>query len=503
MCDCARKSYDTRTRFWLDNINNLFYSSSLLPNSRMSLEEKMNTMTRLVVLGFIICLVAGYKYDIHLLFFGIIFIILIYYSKKNMVRENFTPEFTKYTNPPRKPSNDHRGNSMKPNYTIFREDIKGVCNDDVVRRRLENPGDTLNLSSPNYESLNKSITGNNQLSQFEKPPIIVTPAVSEVWREGGLSAPSQINKQSSFDLLNSGYYASVDKTPRQTITNNCPPGRPINGVGGNELPYKVPVRGFKPIKKVSVSINGDNSIGSGGDKSASKMVEKEEEYPDEYIVPPKKPISVTNLPTNLRAGECPQMKSLSNYNDNLFTQNVGVDSYAKTTYVEPANGRIGISEPLHQPVMETDKNMTYILDPSITKPPSHKPQVANDIDQSEIYDPRMTSYGDNKRSYVEPMTGQVRWYYDDVNAQNQYYVTRNKLDFTDFGQSAGPMGNNTECLDDIKKQAQNHFIDATSQQREGLSQSFMQEYNTKIGWQRRQAPIITMGGGREAGGAGI
>ena len=101
------------------------------------------------------------------------------------------------------------------------------------------------------------------------------------------------------------------------------------------------------------------------------------------------------------------------------------------------------------------------------------------------------------------MTGQVRWYYDDVNAQNQYYVTRNKLDFTDFGQSAGPMENRTESLDEIKQKAQQHFTNATNEQRESIGQSVMQEYNTKIGWQRRQAPIMTIGGGRSAGGAGI
>ena len=153
--------------------------------------------------------------------------------------------------------------------------------------------------------------------------------------------------------------------------------------------------------------------------------------------------------------------------------------------------------------MYSDKNMTYILDPKINKPPENKPQMSGSVDQSEIYDSRLTSYGSDKRAYIEPITGQVRWYYDDVNAQNNYYVTRNKLDFMDFGQGAGPMKNQHRSLDEMKKMAQSSFIENTNNQRQNLEQSFMQEYNTKIGWQRRQAPINQYGGNTGTGGGGI
>ena len=202
------------------------------------------------------------------------------------------------------------------------------------------------------------------------------------------------------------------------------------------------------------------------------------------------------------SGACPQKPEMSNYNDNLFTQNVGPNNFVKTTYTEAANGRLGISKPPQEPVNHTEGNMTYILDPNIVKPPSTKPIIAAGIDQSEVYDPRFTTYGPSNRSYIEPITGQVRYYYDDINAQNNYYVTRNKLDFMSFGQGAGPMENRNESLDEVKQKAQQHFIDNTNEQRTGLGVSNMEKYNTSIGWQRRKYPIITYGGGAGSGGFG-
>ena len=63
MCDCVRSN------FWLDNINNLFYSSSIIPERRMKLAEKMNAMTRLVIVFFIILMACNFKYDTQFLFF--------------------------------------------------------------------------------------------------------------------------------------------------------------------------------------------------------------------------------------------------------------------------------------------------------------------------------------------------------------------------------------------------------------------------------------------------
>ena len=45
------------------------------------------------------------------------------------------------------------------------------------------------------------------------------------------------------------------------------------------------------------------------------------------------------------SGSCPQKPEMVSYNDNLFTENVGPNSFVKTTYTEAANGRLGISKP--------------------------------------------------------------------------------------------------------------------------------------------------------------
>ena len=43
---------------------------------------------------------------------------------------------------------------------------------------------------------------------------------------------------------------------------------------------------------------------------------------------------------------------------------------------------------------------------------------------SNVYDPRFTGYGTSYRTYIEPMTGQPRFYYDDVDAIRKYNYIR-------------------------------------------------------------------------------
>ncbi len=49
---------------------------------------------------------------------------------------------------------------------------------------------------------------------------------------------------------------------------------------------------------------------------------------------------------------------------------------------------------------------------------------------SDLYDPRFTGYGTSSRSYLEPVTGQVRFYYDDIDSYKRpNYISRSKVDF--------------------------------------------------------------------------
>ena len=83
----------------------------------------------------------------------------------------------------------------------------------------------------------------------------------------------------------------------------------------------------------------------------------------------------------------------------------------------------------------------------------------------------------------------TRFYYDDVDAHTQYnFVTRNKIDFTDYAPTTGPFTNLPPT--DIRTRANNTFHDDIIRQRTELQYRLMAK-NSHRQWQQRQAPIQT------------
>ena len=51
-------------KFWLENCSNLFSDFRLIPNQNMSLSERMNTITRLVLIIFIFLSLLIFNYSL-------------------------------------------------------------------------------------------------------------------------------------------------------------------------------------------------------------------------------------------------------------------------------------------------------------------------------------------------------------------------------------------------------------------------------------------------------
>ena len=72
----------TRGKFWIDDLSYLFSSSSLIPNTTMSNEEKFNALSRLVLfIAFGLYLIAPF-FLIPFLISAIITLSLIYFLTK-------------------------------------------------------------------------------------------------------------------------------------------------------------------------------------------------------------------------------------------------------------------------------------------------------------------------------------------------------------------------------------------------------------------------------------
>ena len=204
-----------------------------------------------------------------------------------------------------------------------------------------------------------------------------------------------------------------------------------------------------------------------------------------------------NIPSNLAVGNCQKDDRYNSYNKNLFTQIIQPGVNTRQQIIEPINSNIGISfDQQFEPVTcekDCNGNMTFVShDPRIVpekKPPAID-KFAGLIDTADIYDPRKTGYGTSYRSYIEPVTGQPRFYYDDVDAYRQYnYIVRSKIDFMDGADSAGPMSNvQARNNSSIREMANNKFTEDTINFRTDLQERLMRKINAEA-WQQRAAPM--------------
>ena len=210
-------------------------------------------------------------------------------------------------------------------------------------------------------------------------------------------------------------------------------------------------------------------------------------------------LEISNLPGNLPTGMIQRNPVFNTYNKYIFTTTIQPGVYSRTEVVEPLNSNIGISFPQQFQPVECEKTgangVTFVQKDSRITPIN---QVVNITppgpDESNVYDPRFTGYGTNYRSYIDEVTGQPRFYYDDVMVHRQNnYITRNKLDFTDFGRRNNEI-DQQYSNSQIRNLAQNSYTDNALDFRTELQSRLLRKVNVNS-WQQKVAPI-SLGGCR-------
>jgi hypothetical protein len=202
-----------------------------------------------------------------------------------------------------------------------------------------------------------------------------------------------------------------------------------------------------------------------------------------------------NLPSNLPVGNCEKEHEFNQYNNNLFTQNIQPDIFTKSEIIEPINSNIGISytQQFKPTTYSIDKNglMFTEHDPLLYNPPQSR-KLPMGITESDVYDPRFYGYGTSYRSYIDEVTGQPRFYYDDINSVRMpNYISRSNIDFATYADTYGPLTNlnkngnpNTHQIRDL---AQNSFLNSSLQHRTELQERLMSKRNNEM-WQLRKYP---------------
>jgi hypothetical protein len=188
-------------------------------------------------------------------------------------------------------------------------------------------------------------------------------------------------------------------------------------------------------------------------------------------------------------------------NNSIYTQTIQPGYLSRSQIIEPISSNIGIS--FDQQFLPTtlDKEGNDLVynehDPRVFKP-TKKSVYDNEVDASNVYDPRFSGYGTSYRGYTDRLTGQPRFYYDDVDAiRRPNYLTRNHLDTFNFGEHYGPMRPQNEIDNDancnVREKAQQKFLDDSIAYRTGLQESLMRKRNNEM-WQLRKFPQSRAGG---------
>lgn len=284
-------------------------------------------------------------------------------------------------------------------------------------------------------------------------------------------------------------------------------GRQGQGQGrqGREQPYKTaPIRQVEEYNgRIDRSIYGSREdFGIGlqtvqNPKWAAVQPNQSGWVNDECGYNPDQ-VFVSGLPSNLPAGNCEQSPLMKRYNENLHTQIVTPGVYTRNQVNEPINANIGISfQQQFEPVTcSRDENgLNYLEhDPRIVEPAIHEDvtSVEETATYDTVYDPRFNGYGTSYRSYIDPVTGQPRFMYDDVNAiRMPNYVVRSKIDHLPYADSYGPIQEGSEFGNvhnpHIRALAQDSWLRDSLQFRNDLTERRMRKINA-ISWQKRKAP---------------
>lgn len=160
-------------KLWTEDLGQLFSSSSIVPTSDMTLEAKMNALTRLALVSSLVMALFNLTLGIVMLFISIIVIVAVYSAKK----EGY-------------------------------EDPVMFCNDAVP----------ITPNDPTFVSLNQRLVGPANPKTLI-PPFCAAPSHDlSVWKENNLVQHSAINAQTNFDLNRSGYSSSYSSMPSKCTT---------------------------------------------------------------------------------------------------------------------------------------------------------------------------------------------------------------------------------------------------------------------------------------------
>lgn len=371
-----------------------------------------------------------------------------------------------------------------------------------------------------WVSQNQTLVGNANSKTLVPPRIPTRLYDVDEWADDPFVVLPGINQQYDQELAQSGYLTTPGN---ESMCRRQPPPNSTTAA-----PSTAVQEDFRPSASFEMGVGQQQTNGSGSTKIPIDRIENEnlgrlslQAYKDQWTLDHTIDTSQGyypentryNVPVNVPYQPSPDTQcqnTLDEYNRRIGTIPLqpGISTFSQVNQTDSMMSNLGIS--FTQPLLPTIPNresggdgIVYTeYDPlqiprrelerqrhAASGEPGETPRI-------EIYDPRLTGYGTSYRTYIDEMTGQPRFYYDDIEATTQYnYISRNNIDFMPYGMQPGPAIASQVCdwpsAMDVRQHANDTFVNDTLFQRMDLQERLMRK-NSHRERQRRSAPIHTM-----------
>ena len=476
-------------KFWTEDFKQIFSSSYIIPMTIQTYPQQLNCLSRLIVVVFIFLLLLKFNNSILFLGLSLIFIIILYYIQKRMsyTKENYIN--TTYSHP----------NYL--NNTSFQRQKRPVEKNNV---EFSQPRYDINTKILNFNELdmnevsqptkNQRLVGTQNPKTLIKPLVIPSPADLDYWRANNLVIRSGINDQIQQDDYLSGYTTTcnyenqyqdyeekIEKYQNQREYSKTYNKDNLSSNTPDIVPYMSSTtktnEGFEYVKN-GVFIDNDNG-------SVNKTCGYDINNPTKY-----------NLAVNDTVGLCFKDTSMKDYNRNLRTQTIQPNVYTFSEINEPINSNMGISFTQQIPPVKIENysngDVYYTeQNPETSDKKTIEPYESFPV-ESNVYDPRFYGYGTSYRSYIEPVTDQPRFMYDDINSiRMPNYVIRSKIDHIPEVEHYGPMQDNYKNGNDsseLRNIVHDAWLNSSIQFRNDLTTSYMRKRNNELA-QMRSKPL--------------
>ena len=562
-------------KFWLTDFKSLFKEINFMPYGDVGSGGRLNAITRIIIVVYIIMLICKYKYSHTFFIISILFIITVYLCFKDKTikglnittREpfvldndmNINKETQQYYNKEYQLYPKKTYNMFNSNYDSFKE--KNVFANTFDQKVILPTTKTDKEAGIQYYT--PDVGTNDRM--FIEPLIAPRSLDREVWSYPSVY-PSGMNTDTLYDVTegnnfpnNINNYKQYEYGKFDYVRDETPI---FKGVGNWESDSSAqnPMITLREREKMNEQKNEEKKI-----NISTKYIQPNEQlnkmnsnlYQNNLIQQSEgNPDLIQNSYTNMNpstilnkeVGGKQNVSSIQNvlnknqttgnymidpsptyiYTDKyfnqpqkrLFLQDVQPNQYSYSVEQTPINSNIGITytpqiPPKFRDQVYTDNKGYPVLtriEPELVRDSglttgqlASQPErngisakysnwnpPAGSINFEEIYDPRFTSYGDGTRAYSDINTGQVQYYYSDIDAYRRpNFLIRSNVDYIDYQTPNGdvkPYYERTASLEDVKDVVENRFDADQLYFREDLMASQMAKRNSEE-YQLRMAPL--------------